>query len=41
MDEGTENSLHTVDFRVIDDKVIVKARVTADAPRTVLDTGSD
>jgi len=42
MDEGTENSLHTVDFKVIDDKVIVKARVNGGRPQDfVLDTGSE
>ena len=42
MDEGTENTLHTVDFRVIDDKVIVKARVNGGrAQDFVLDTGSE
>ena len=35
-------SLHTVDFRVIDDKVIVKARVNGGRPQDfVLDTGSE
>ena len=34
--------LHTVDFRVVDDKVIVKARVNGGRPQDfVLDTGSE
>jgi Flp pilus assembly protein TadD/predicted aspartyl protease len=42
MEEGTSESLHTVDFRVIDDKVIVKARVNGGrAQDFVLDTGSE
>jgi len=40
--DGDESSLHTVDFRVIDDKVIVKARVNGGrAQDFVLDTGSE
>jgi predicted aspartyl protease len=42
LDAATENSLHTVDFRVVDDKVIVKARVNGGRPQDfVLDTGSE
>ncbi|MBM3808550.1 MAG: hypothetical protein FJW22_10190 [Acidimicrobiia bacterium] len=42
MEDGIENSLHTVDFRVVDDKVIVKARVNGGrAQDFVLDTGSE
>ena len=34
--------IHTVDFRVVDDKVIVKARVNGGRPQDfVLDTGSE
>lgn len=40
--DGDENRLHTVDFKVIDDKVIVKARVNGGrAQDFVLDTGSE
>lgn len=36
------NSLHTMDFRVVDDKVIVKAKVNGGRPQDfVLDTGSE
>jgi len=42
MDDGAEESLHTVDFRVVDDKVIVKAKVNGGrAQDFVLDTGSE
>ena len=42
IDEDAADSLHTVDFRVIDDKVIVKARVNGGRPQDfVLDTGSE
>ena len=42
MEDPDENSLHTVDFRIIDDKVIVKAKVNGGRPQDfVLDTGSE
>jgi tetratricopeptide (TPR) repeat protein len=42
MDEASATSLHTVDFRVVDDKVIVKAKVNGGRPQDfVLDTGSE
>ena len=42
IDEAAAEALHTVDFRVIDDKVIVKARVNGGrAQDFVLDTGSE
>jgi predicted aspartyl protease/Tfp pilus assembly protein PilF len=42
LEEAAENQLHTVDFRVVDDKVIVKARVNGGRPQDfVLDTGSE
>jgi Flp pilus assembly protein TadD/predicted aspartyl protease len=42
LDEKAADQLHTVDFRLIDDKVIVKARVNAQNPQDfVLDTGSE
>jgi tetratricopeptide (TPR) repeat protein/predicted aspartyl protease len=42
MDEVSARRLHTVDFRVIDDKVIVKVRVNGGRPQDfVLDTGSE
>ena len=42
IDENVADGLHTVDFRVIDDKVIVKARVNGGRPQDfVLDTGSE
>ena len=42
VDDDAANNLHTVDFRVIDDKVIVKARVNGGRPQDfVLDTGSE
>ena len=42
VEDDASNSLHTVDFRVIDDKVIVKARVNGGRPQDfVLDTGSE
>jgi tetratricopeptide (TPR) repeat protein len=42
VEDDAANSLHTVDFRVIDDKVIVKARVNGNRLQDfVLDTGSE
>jgi Tfp pilus assembly protein PilF/predicted aspartyl protease len=42
LEETGADSLHTVDFRVIDDKVIVKAKVNGGRPQDfVLDTGSE
>lgn len=42
IDETAANQMHTVDFRVVDDKVIVKARVNGGRPQDfVLDTGSE
>ena len=42
MADEASDSLHTVDFRVVDDKVIVKARVNGGrAQDFVLDTGSE
>ena len=42
MDEASAAGLHTMDFKVIDDKVIVKARVNGGrAQDFVLDTGSE
>ena len=42
VEDDAASSLHTVDFRVIDDKVIVKARVNGGRPQDfVLDTGSE
>ena len=42
MDEAAAAGLHTVDFKVIDDKVIVKAKVNGGRPQDfVLDTGSE
>jgi Tfp pilus assembly protein PilF/predicted aspartyl protease len=42
IDETAANNLHTVDFRVVDDKVIVKAKVNGGRPQDfVLDTGSE
>lgn len=42
MDVAAAESLHTVDFRIIDDKVIVKAKVNGGRPQDfVLDTGSE
>ena len=42
IDENVADGLHTVDFRVIDDKVIVKARVNGGRSQDfVLDTGSE
>ena len=42
MDEAVAAGLHTVDFKVIDDKVIVKAKVNGGRPQDfVLDTGSE
>jgi Flp pilus assembly protein TadD/predicted aspartyl protease len=42
MDAEAAEGLHTVDFRIVDDKVIVKARVNGGRPQDfVLDTGSE
>lgn len=42
MDAETAEGLHTVDFRIVDDKVIVKAKVNGGRPQDfVLDTGSE
>jgi tetratricopeptide (TPR) repeat protein len=42
VDEASASRLHTVDFRLVDDKVIVKARVNGGRPQDfVLDTGSE
>jgi Flp pilus assembly protein TadD/predicted aspartyl protease len=42
LDDKTADQLHTVDFRIIDDKVIVKARINDQALQDfVLDTGSE
>src|SRR5687768_18525992 len=42
IDEASSSLIHTVDFRVVDDKVIVKARVNGGRPQDfVLDTGSE
>ena len=42
MDAEAADGLHTVDFRIVDDKVIVKARVNGGRPQDfVLDTGSE
>jgi tetratricopeptide (TPR) repeat protein len=42
MDEAAASRLHTVDFRIVDDKVIVKARVNGGRLQDfVLDTGSE
>ena len=42
MDDALANRLHTVDFRIVDDKVIVKARVNGGRLQDfVLDTGSE
>jgi tetratricopeptide (TPR) repeat protein/predicted aspartyl protease len=42
IDEAAADRLHTVDFRVVDDKVIVKARVNGGRLQDfVLDTGSE
>jgi tetratricopeptide (TPR) repeat protein len=42
IDEASANRLHTVDFRIVDDKVIVKARVNGGRLQDfVLDTGSE
>jgi len=42
IEEEDLTALHTVDFRVIDDKVIVKAKVNGGRPQDfVLDTGSE
>jgi predicted aspartyl protease len=42
MEDEAAGTLHTVDFRVVDDKVIVKAKVNGGRPQDfVLDTGSE
>jgi Tfp pilus assembly protein PilF/predicted aspartyl protease len=42
IDDAAETALHTVDFRVVDDKVIVKAKVNGGRLQDfVLDTGSE
>jgi tetratricopeptide (TPR) repeat protein len=42
VEEASLQRLHTVDFRVVDDKVIVKVRVNGGRPQDfVLDTGSE
>lgn len=42
LDEAGANTLHTMDFRVVDDKVIVKAKVNGGRLQDfVLDTGSE
>jgi Flp pilus assembly protein TadD/predicted aspartyl protease len=42
LDDKTADQLHTVDFKVVDDKVIVKARVNGQKLQDfVLDTGSE
>lgn len=42
MSDADAETLHTVDFRVVDDKVIVKAKVNGGRPQDfVLDTGSE
>ena len=42
MDAEAAEGLHTVDFRIVDDKVIVKAKVNGGRPQDfVLDTGSE
>jgi Flp pilus assembly protein TadD/predicted aspartyl protease len=42
MDEAASERLHTVDFRIVDDKVIVKVGVNGGRPQDfVLDTGSE
>lgn len=42
MDEGSRGRLHTVDFRLVDDKVMVKVRVNGNRWQDfVLDTGSE
>lgn len=42
MDEEAAAGLHTVDFRVVDDKVLVKAKINGGRPQDfVLDTGSE
>ena len=42
MEDADANGIHTVDFRVVDDKVIVKAKVNGGRPQDfVLDTGSE
>jgi Flp pilus assembly protein TadD/predicted aspartyl protease len=42
IDEATADQIHTVDFRVVDEKVIVKAKVNGGRPQDfVLDTGSE
>ncbi len=42
MDDEAAVGLHTVDFRIVDDKVIVKAKINGGRPQDfVLDTGSE
>ncbi len=42
MDDEAAASLHTVDFRLVDDKVLVKVKVNGNRPQDfVLDTGSE
>lgn len=42
IDDANASGIHTVDFRVVDDKVIVKAKVNGGRPQDfVLDTGSE
>lgn len=42
IDEAAEASLHTMDFRLVDDKVMVKVKVNGGRPQDfVLDTGSE
>ena len=42
IEEMATSQLHTVDFRIVDDKVIVKAKVNGGRPQDfVLDTGSE
>ena len=42
LDDESVGQLHTVDFRLVDDKVIVQARVNGQRPQDfVLDTGSE
>jgi Tfp pilus assembly protein PilF/predicted aspartyl protease len=42
MDPADEPKIHTVDFRVVDDKVLVKVKVNGGRPQDfVLDTGSE
>jgi Flp pilus assembly protein TadD/predicted aspartyl protease len=42
IDEAAAGRVHTVDFRIVDDKVLVKVRVNGNKPQDfVLDTGSE